>query len=230
MAQTIKGTGIYGDREAQVDPTHRAIRVGIRPKEVGVFGSYSIALQSGVMAAGMAAASPIFEFRWSSSSVVALVTRVAISAVNDGTAFAVTNTTCLFDLIRATAFTATDLTGSANVVLTGKSNARATRMAPSQIQQSTTTNIVVSNTGALSAGTKTLDGSAMGEVVGTGLGAGTNILSSARLWDPVEASKNPLELALNEGIVIRGTVAATGTWRFAVEMDWDEVDPARYFS
>ena len=25
------------------------------------------------------------------------------------------------------------------------------------------------------------------------------------------------------------TVPITGTWKFGVEVDWDEVDPARYF-
>lgn len=230
MAQTIKGTGVFGDREAQVDPTHRALRTSLRPREVGVFGSYSLALQSGVIAAGMAAASPIFEFRWTSSSVIALVTKIGLSAVNDGTAFAVTNTSCLFDVVRATAFTATDATGSQNVVFTGKAGARATRFAPSQIQQTTTTNIVISNTGALSAGAKTLDSNAIGEHAGTGLGAGTGILALCRLWDPLEAGKGPIELAINEGLVVRATVAATGTWRFCVDIDWDEVDPARYFA
>lgn len=230
MAQTIKGTGIYGDREAQVDPTHRSLRFSVRPREVGVGGSYSLALQSGVMAAGMAAASPIFEFRWSSASLIALVTKVGLSAVNDGTAFAATNTSCLFDVIRATAFTATDLTGSQNVTLTGKSGARATRFAPSQIQQTTTTNIVVSNTGALSGGTKTLDSNPLGAHAGSGLGAGTTIVLLARLWDPLEAGKGPLELGLNEGLVVRATVAATGTWRFTIDIDWDEIDPARYFA
>jgi hypothetical protein len=226
----IIGSGIYADLEAQVDPTHRALRTSLRPHEVGVYGSYSMAAQSGVMAAGLAAASPIFEFRWSAPGVWALVKRVGFSAVNDGAAFAATSTSCFFDLIRATAFTVTDATGSNNIVFSGKTGVRSTRMAPSQIQQTTTSNIVIANTGILSAGTKTLDGSALSELTGTGLGAGTAIVApGGHLWNPVETGKQPLELALNEGLVIRATVAATGTWRFAVEVDWDEIDPARYF-
>lgn len=228
MRQT--GYGLNDNVQQQVDRTHGSARISIRPKEVGAFGSYSLALQSGVMAAGLAAASPIFEFRWSSQSVIALITRVCISAVNDGTAFAATNTSCLFDLIRATGFTVCDATGSATVTLTGKSNARATRFAASQIQQAGTTNIVVSSTGALSAGTKTLDANALGEIAGTGGASGSAIVLLGRLWDPLEAGKGPIELGLNEGIVVRATVAATGTWRFTIDLDWDEVDPARYLA
>ena len=227
----IKGVGTYDGVEAQVDPSHRALRVSLRPSEVGVLGSYSQAFASGIMAAGLAAGAPIFAMRWSSATAIALVRRVRLTADTDATAFAQGST--LFDLIKATGFTVQD-TGGAAISLAGKSGARSSRYPASQIQiaASATGNFAVANTATLTAGTRTLDSNPLGTIVG---GAGANPAISllgttpGYLIDPTEAARQPLELWNNEGFVIRATVPATGTWKFGVEVDWDEVDPARYF-
>lgn len=228
----IFGFGIFENVQTQVDKTHAALRASIRPIEKGIGGSYSIALASGVMAAALAAGSPIVAFRWSAANLNALVRKVRLTANTDATAFAQGST--IFDLIRATKLPA-QYTGGAVVTLSGKDQARSTRMPASQQQISNTAtgNIAIASTATLVAGTPapTLDSNPMGILVG---GAGANpaiqlVPPPGYLIDPTELAREPLELQAGEGFVIRATVPATGTWKFGIEIDVDEIDPARYF-
>lgn len=226
----IFGFGIFENVQAQVDKTHAALRTSLRPAEPGVLGSYTLALPSGVMAAALAAASPIFAYQWLNKNVNTLIRRVRLIATTDGTAFA--QGSAIFDLIRASAFTA-QYTGGQTLNLLGKSNARATRFAPSQqsINNSAVGAIAVANTATLVAGTPapTLDNNALGILLGS-VGASPAVqLASGYLIDPTETARTPFELTLNEGFVIRATVPATGTWKFGVEIDWDEIDPSKYY-
>jgi hypothetical protein len=226
----LAGTGIYEATEAQVDPTHRALRTSLRPGEVGVLGSYQQAFTSGLMAAGLAAGSPIFAYQWSAQGSIALIRRVRLTAATDATAFA--QGSVIFDLIRATGYTVADTAG-ASISLAGKSGAKSTRFQASQIQLAavTTGNIVVAGTATLTAGTRTLDSNPMAVLVGSvgAVPATIAIPQNGYLIDPTEAARQPLELWKNEGFVVRATVPITGTWKFGIEVDWDEIDPARYF-
>jgi hypothetical protein len=224
------GFGIFDHIQAQVDPTHNALRVSLRPAEKGVNGAYKIALVSGIMAAGLAAGSPIVACRWSARNVNALIRYVRLTAGTDGTAFAQGST--IFDMIRATGFTVQD-TGGAVISLAGKSQALSTRFGPSQVQiaASATGDIAIANTATLVAGTRTLDSNAMAALVGSvgAVPANFPVMPPGPLWQPSEAGLEPLELTLNEGFIIRATVPITGTWKFAFEMAYDEIDPARFF-
>lgn len=226
----IFGFGVYENVQSQVDKTHAAMRVSVRPAEKGVLGSYSVGLVSGVMAAGLAAGSPIFAFRWGAGASNALVRRVRLTAGTDATAFVQGAT--IFDLIRATGFTVQD-TGGAAISLAAKSQARSSRFGASQIQiaSSAVGNIAIAGTATLVAGTRALDSNPMSVLVGSvgAVPANFPLSSNGLLIDPAEAGRDPLELVNSEGFVIRATVPITGTWRFGVEVDWDEVDPARYF-
>lgn len=230
-AVRISGVGVNSQVEMQVDPTHRAARVSLRPMEIGLYGSYSLALPSGVMAAGLAAASPIYAFKWSTAGLICRVTKVRLTANTDGTAFAQGST--IFDLIRAQALPA-QYTGGATLTLTGKSQGRASRFGASsqQISNTATGNVAIASTATLTAGTPapTLDGNAQQILVG---GAGANpaialVPGPGLLIDPTEAARQGLELMNGEGFVIRATVPATGTWKFGVEVEWDEIDLPRY--
>lgn len=230
MDTTAQGTGIYDRAYQQIDPQHKASRVSMRPPEVGVYGSYSIALVSGIMAAGLAGGSPIFAFRWAQSSPIAIIRRLRITAATDGTAFAQGST--IFDLIRATGFTVQDTSG-ATISLASKAQAMSTRFAASQIQiaASATGQIAIAGTATLTAGTRTLDSNPLAALIGSvgAVPANFAVAQQGYLIDPTDAMRSPLELNQSEGFVIRATVPATGTWKFGVEMSWDEVDPARYF-
>lgn len=225
------GVGRNDNINQQVDPSHKASRVSLRPQEVGIYGSYQIALVSGVMAAGLAAGAPILAFKWSTNAIMALVRRVRITAATDVTAFAQGAT--IFDMIRATGFTIQD-TGGASISLAGKSQTMGTRMGATQQQIAATATgaIAVANTATLTAGTRVLDNFPMGILVGSvgAVPANFPVAQPGVLFDSVDSKKHPLELVMNEGFVVRATVPATGTWKFGVEIDWDEVDPDKYFS
>jgi hypothetical protein len=227
----IFGRGLWENVIAQVDPLHAALRTSLRPAEPGVLGSYTLALPSGVMAAALAAASPVFAFQWLNKNVNALIRRVRVIATTDGTAFA--QGSAIFDLIRATAFTA-QYTAGQTLNLLGKSQARATRMSASQqsINNVATGAIAIANTATLSAGAPapTLDNNAIGILLGSVGASPALTLASGYLIDPTEAARTPLEVMLNEGFVIRATVPITGTFKFGVEVDWDEIDPGRYYN
>lgn len=229
----ISGNGVYEGVPWQIDPRQQAARVSIRPSEVGVFGSFSQGFVSGVMAAGLAAGAVIFSWRWAVANSNCLVKRVRITGGTDSTAFAQGST--IFDLIRATALPA-QYTGGATISLVGKSGARSTRFAPSQQQvvNSAVGVVAVANTAALAAGTPApvFDSFPMSVIVGS-VGAVplcSPVPQPGYLIDPTDTTRQPLELQNSEGFVIRATVPITGTWKFGVEVDWDEIDPARYFN
>lgn len=229
MDVRVTGNGVFENAEMQVEKTHAAARVSLRPIEKGVYGAYSVALISGVMAAGLAGASPIYAFRWSSPSVNALLRRLRISAGTDVTAF--TQGAAIFDVIRAQGFTVQD-TGGASISLAGKSGAKSTRFPASQIQiaGTATGNIAIAGTATLTAGTRVLDTNAFAALVGSCGAAPANFPVNGVVDLYLAApGDEPQEFQQNEGFVIRATVPATGTWRFAVVADYDEVDPVRYF-
>lgn len=231
MAQPINLADVVAGILARIDPIHKALRVSIRPVDTTGGGAYKIALVSGVMTAGLAAGSPIVAFRWTAPSINALIRGVRFTAATDATAFAQGAT--IIDLIRATNFTVQD-TGGAVISLAGKSQAKSTRFNASQIQiaASAVGNIAVAASVTLTAGTRTLDNNAMAALVGSVGAVPANFVTAqpGALYAPTEAGLNPLELQANEGLVIRATVPITGTWRFAVEIDWDEVDPTKYLA
>jgi hypothetical protein len=233
MRQT--GYGMNDNVQQQIDRMHAAARVSIRPPEKGVYGSYSLSMRSGLVAAGMAGPLAIWELRWPSLAVNALVRRVRISAA---AATLFTAGEFGFSLFRATGFSVLDTTGAAAAItLLGKSQARSSRFAASQLQSTTQAFAILNtaNTG-LTGGTKTLDNNPLGGVsAGVPVTAGTGntwiVAPGTKLLEADGVVSEPSELQLNEGLVIRAeAVPATGTWTFTVDVDWDEIDPARYFA
>jgi ribosomal protein S5 len=224
MRQT--GYGINDNVQQQIDRTHGAGRVSLRPSEKGVFGSYSVRVASGAFAAGALTAAVIASFRWSTTGVSCIMRRI-YGAVEVTTAFAQGGVT--LDAIRGTGVAA-QYTGGAVFSLAGKSGARSTRMGGSQQQIANigTGNIAIASTTALVAPTPawTLDNQAFASSensLTTGLPLG--LIFEARAFD------EPMELQNGEGILVRATTPATGVVNpFAVIFEWDEVDPARYFS
>ena len=98
----------------------------------------------------------------------------------------------------------------------------ATTLAPSA------TGVRISSTAALGAGTKTLDANDLATV-----GSSISATAGEKLWPPGTIlwqrdthDEYPVLFEQNEGFVIRATVPATGTWTFAVAMEWAEVDPS----
>lgn len=226
----IFGFGVNENVQAQVDKTHGALRTSIRPPEKGVYGSGRIAMWSGVVAAGMTGPLAIWEMRWAPSSVNALIRRLKFVAMTDTTAFAPGS--AIFGLWKATGFSVLDATGAiAAPTIAGKDLMKSSRFANTQLQSSTQAFAILStaNTG-LTGGTKTLQNNALAVAMGSVGAFPLARIFEGDLLSAAEAGREPEELQQNEGLVLRAElIAATGTWKFGVEVEWDEIDPARYF-
>ena len=207
----------------QVDPTHQAARVSVRPMEL--LGSYSIAALSGIVAAGQAANSPVFAFRWApvDTTRIALVRKLRFTCGNLGTAFTAGGVTIAAFVARA--FTVQDTGGATALTTSGNNQKRRTSMAASALVAG---QVLVSGTGVLTAGTRTKDANAFATLTTAvpNVAGSVVVPQPGYLIDPTEAGKYPQVLAVNEGIIIQATVPATGTWTFAVDMDWDEALPS----
>jgi hypothetical protein len=190
----------------------------LQPIDYTSGGSFHRTFKSGALAAGLAAASPVFSFQSPSSTVYGLIRRVRLQAWSTGTGF--TAGMAIFDIVMARAFTA-QLTGGTAANLAGNNAKLRTSMASSQM------NIMYANTAALTGGTFTADGGpgTTESWIGTvGPNANTPFTGIAVLFEKRQ-SDMPMLLANQEGFIINATVPATGTWAFAVACEWDEILP-----
>lgn len=201
---------------ANVDANTGALYVNERPINVGAFGSYSAGGVSGIMAAGLAGASPIFSFRGAAAAGPnCIIRRVQLTAIGLGTAFAAGS--ALFNLFAARAFTASD-TGGGAATLTTNNAKRRTAFGTTAIQD-----LRISATATLSAGTRVKDATTLASVMGICSASASIVMVPSTDLIRNGADGWPLVIAPQEGFVIEATVAATGTWSFSVNVDWDEV-------
>jgi len=184
-----------------------------------VYPSYSLGARSGTVGAGLTADSPVFAFRWASSTLFAAVKSLRVSA---GGITAFTAGACIFDLYVARSWSVSDSSGTAVAWTVNGSGRRRVTMANSAFVAAG--DIRISNTGAVSAGTRTLDTNPIATVVGsTTATAGDFILPLTEMLTGQVEDGYPVVLAQNEGLVLQATVPATGTWKMAVSVDWEEV-------
>lgn len=185
----------------------------ISPIGGGLLGAYSKSMQSGTIAAGLAAGSPVYSFRYGGTGI-AVIRRISVSVAElTGSAGGLASAQ-VFD---ARTFTASDSGGTAGT-LTGNNGKLRTSLATTAVSS-----IQIANTGTLSAGTRTLDTDPFaGAVVPLTTTADTGGLSQTVIYEPGQAGDYPLELANNEGFVIQLTVPATGTEVLQVRVDWEE--------
>lgn len=178
---------------------------------------YSVALASGVMAAGLAAGSPIYSFRNASAKPIRLLT-VEFNAAVGATPF--TANSALFELVRALSWTVAD-SGGAAATLTGNAGSHRSSQGKSVIAGS---DIRIATTATLTAGTRVLDSVAHRNIVGAASAtAGTPIIQDVPLYIDWASYGIPLVLGVNEGFIIRATVPVVGTWAFGVNAVWGEV-------
>ena len=184
----------------------------ISPIGGGLLGSYSKSMQSGTIAAGLTAASPVYSFRYGGTGI-AVIRRVSFTfAELTGSAGGL----AAVQMFNARAFTASDSGGTAGT-LTGNNGKLRTSLATTAVSS-----IQIANTGTLTAGTRTLDTDPMaGIVIPLTTTADTGNINSI-LYEVGQAGDYPLELANNEGFVIQLTVPATGTEVVSVRVDWEE--------
>jgi hypothetical protein len=222
MAIPIQGNG---GAVAEVDGTvHRALRTVARPTDHGALGHYSIGMFSGLLPAALAGNSEIFQFRWTDATRLALIKSVRISACVSTTFFAA-GVPVQIDMVKATGWTVAG-SGGTRGTLAALLKKRTSNMASSLVAAS---DVGISSTAALTAGTKTLETLSLAAIAAPGpITASLNgqiVAPKTELFRGGEQSgEHPLILATNEGFVIRSVaVPATGTWTVAIEVDWAEL-------
>jgi hypothetical protein len=194
----------------------RALKVQCMPYEYGALGSYKIAKATGTMAAGLAAAAPIMSFRWTSATMLAIVTKVCLYGLGSLTGF--TAGQALFELYMARSFSAVDSGGTALTLTTNNGKLR-TSMGTTLLGD-----MRVSATATLTAGTRTLDAQPIGIYQHSlPVTANLNLAVGELPLFNADADGHPVILATQEGLVIQATVPATGTWLTGVGVCWTEV-------
>lgn len=203
---------------AEVDGTvYRSLRATLRPLDYGAYGSYRMSLLSGTMAAGLAANAEIFQFRWSDASRLCVVSAITFDGLS-GSATAFAAGFGKVDAVIARSWTA-DGSGGSAATLTTNNQKRRTSMGTALLGAAR-----IASTAALTAGTKTLDAQAIGQYsAAIGTTTSTQWIPQTQLFHQVGGVESPLILAQNEGLVLRATVPATGTWQFGVTVCWTEV-------
>jgi hypothetical protein len=191
------------------------------PVDYGAGGCYQICSKSGIMAAGLAAAAPIYSWRWTNTTLLGILRRVKFQAWGLGTAF--TAGIATIDMFVCRGWTAAD-TGGVTETITGDNNNLRTAMPAMQVQE-----IRHSSTAALTAGTRTKDVQPI-ESLNFTIGAVANQTWSPNPVNLYEKSEteHPLVLVQNEGFTVQATVPATGTWSWMMTTYWDEVPPTSY--
>jgi len=200
---------------SDVNP-YNAKKIIVRPNDVGALGSYAFLATTGTMAAGLAANSPIFSFRWGNASgALALIKEIRI-AINSLTGF--TAGIGKLQTFIARSFSASDSGGTA-IVLTNNQAKKRTSFGSSLV-----TDARISSTAALTVGTRTLDTLPFaGLHFAVPTTANFVMLPTAGLWLPNHGGEWPIVLGQNEGIIIQATVPATGTFNGLIHVVWDEV-------
>lgn len=195
------------------------------PLPVGTGGAFRISMVSGTIGAALAANSELFQFRYVTGAArVCLVHGISVSAGAN-----VAATAAALSSLRATIARAWTVAGSGGTRagLTGNNQKLRTGHATSEV-----VDIGMATTGALTAGTKTLDTQDIGGVsYGVGTGAITVsvplvlVPKTNLLGDFVGSIAFPLVLGNQEGFVIRSGIIgpATMTWALTVDVAWSEV-------
>lgn len=197
---------------------NRALRVLSYPYPYDALGQYRVMHLSGTMAAGLAANSEIFQLRWTDATRLCLINKVFLDGLA-GSATAFAAGFAKVDLLIARSWSS-DGSGGTAATLTGNNAKLRTSMGSSLMGS-----IRGSSTGALTAGTKTLDSQGIGVWAFT-IGTVANVIYAPDripLFQALENNQHPIVLAQNEGIVVRATVPATGTWQFGISVDWCEI-------
>lgn len=215
MSWITRILGSDGTTQLGVESKWNALRATLRPIDYGTLGIYQISMQTGTMAAGLAANAEIFQFRWTDATRLALVTQVRFDGLGSIAAFAAGFAGFQVNIARSWTV---DGSGGTAATITGNNQKLRTSMGTTLLGAAR-----IASTAALTAGTKTLDSQGCGGFVG-GLtavaGAG---LQQANLLDNETTNEHPIVLAQNEGLVVRATVPATGTWTGGVTIKWIEV-------
>lgn len=223
--------GVVSTALAEVGASsYSALHVQCSPLAHGALGQYRLGVRTGVLAAALAAAGEMFQFRWTDATRLCIITRLTATfqPLTAWTAATISGAPAM-EAMFARAWTA-DGSGGTAITLTGNQNKLRTSMASSLCNS---TGQRIATTAALGAGTKTLDSFPFlqtnpGKANNTNAAAATEDQSQnfpAFSYQPLRDGEHPIVLAQNEGIVIRNAIVwpAAGTGMASFEIGWAEV-------
>lgn len=198
--------------------------VSARSPYLGANGAYRLCEETGLItgiAAGTASAGFLFAFRWTHATKLALITsfRARWATIAGFTAAQEVG----MQLFRATSYTVSSSGGTA-ITLTGENlRKRATH------GTTTVADARISTTGALTAGTLTLDTHKMAAGSFAELAAAATVpkgFFEINMMPNCPSFQHPLVLSTNQGLILRNSIlmGAGGTARVSVEVEWLEVD------
>ena len=201
-----------------VDATMLAARTSERPPEL--LGAYSLGITSGALTV-VAAGGTVFSFRWSpaTSTQLCMVRRVEVG-FSTVTAFG-TAQSLQYSMQVARQWTSNDTGGTAALFTQTNTAKLRTTMPTSAFAGGG--QIMIANTAANTAGTRTLDTQAMAFTQGASTAIGTALTAQPIFLH--QPGDYPLILAANEGFIINNvtTMGATGVINFTVTVDWMEL-------
>jgi hypothetical protein len=201
--------------------TLRTVEYPIHP---GALGAFSVASASGVMIAGQAANSEIFQFRNAGTNLMVLRS-IWLGASTASTGFAA-GTPVFFAKVARSWTTTGGASGMAFLVHQNNDNKKRTSFGASSIA---TGDIRMSVSSGLLAGTKTFDlnpfAAAVGQshVTSAGSMGAPALLVPQALWTRDTTDEYPFVFAQNEGFSILASVPATGSWQFSIRVEWAEL-------
>lgn len=218
--------GAAGAIAANIDSTHKAGRVSLRPMELDVRGAYVGAFVTGILPAALAANSEIFQFRYVNVGTIKCILRsVSISAAVSTTAF-VAGVPPTLEMRFARSWSGQG-TGGTGITWGTNDGKKRTDFATTVLGSG---DVRVATTAALGAGTKTFDGTAAATVVGnTAVATATTqiIPPGTILWQRNTSDEYPVLFETQEGFAIRSVqIPGTGTWTATIQVEWAEVDTA----
>jgi hypothetical protein len=201
-----------------VDPTFVALRNSEHPPEI--LGAYSMGLTSGALTVA-AAGGTVFSFRWAppTATQLCMVRRVEIG-FSTVTAFTAAQS-LQYSMQVARNWTASDTGGTAALFTQTNTAKLRTTMPTSAFAGGG--QIMIANTGANTAGTRTLDTQAMAFTQGQSTAVGT-VLTAVPIFQH-QPGDYPLILATNEGFIINNVtvMGAVGVINLTVTVDWMEL-------
>lgn len=223
MDVRIRGIQSNADSFVQVDPTHDAARMSLRPLETQtdpqgpVGGHYFVNAQTGTMAAAIASAAQVFQIRWADPSKLFILKKLTVQCATL-TGFAATSLGCPLQLFLGHGSTANGSGGTAVGLAGGKG-----RASHGPTAFATSGEIRVASTAALTAATgQTLEGQPIGGCLGAP--NGTLVQSPVMsLFEQRDFGDHPLVLVAGDTLaVLTLNPAATGTWVATFTVSWAE--------
>jgi hypothetical protein len=201
-----------------VDPTMLAIRTSEHPPEI--LGAYQMTLTSGALTT-VAAGATVFSFRWAPSTTTQLcmIRRVEVG-FSTITAFG-TAQSLQYSMQIARQWTTADTVGTTALFTQTNTGKFRTTMPTSAFAGGG--QITIATTGAITAGTRTLDTQAIATVQGQSTAIGT-VLTATPIYQH-QPGDYPIIFANNEGFILNNVqlMGATGVINLTVNVEWFEM-------